>query len=103
MANTGRKATPNTYVFKFENGADVLYSKDKASLAEYVVDNIVINEKDGNWETLDINKVLDDIEEIARQEWGWEAIGYEMAEKENKIITTNFYHSNFITILERIW
>lgn len=56
------------YVFRHENGTDILYGKDKISLAKYIVDNIVINEKEGEWETLDINQVLDDIEEIARQE-----------------------------------
>lgn len=52
------------YIFKFENGVDVIYGKDKKTLAEYIVDNIVINEKEGDWEKLDINQVLDDIEEI---------------------------------------
>lgn len=52
------------YVFRHENGTDTIYGKDKKSLAEYVVDNIVVNEKEGDWETLDINQVLNDIEEV---------------------------------------
>lgn len=52
------------YVFKHENGADIIYGKDKAALAEYIVDNIVVNEKEGDWETLDFNEVLNDIEKI---------------------------------------
>lgn len=55
------------YVFRHENGTDIIYGKGKKSLAEYIVDNIVVNEKEGNWETLDINQVLDDIEEIEKK------------------------------------
>lgn len=55
------------YVFRHGNGTDVIYGKDKKSLAEYIVDNIVINEKEGDWEKLDINQVLDDIEEIEKK------------------------------------
>jgi len=51
-------------------------------------------------------KTIKIVEKIKKTEksppQGWEAIGYEIAEKENKIITTSFNHSNFITILERI-
>lgn len=52
------------YIFKFENGIDVIYGKDKKALADYIVDNIVVNEKEGDWETLDINQVLNNIEEV---------------------------------------
>lgn len=51
-------------------------------------------------------KTIKIVEKIKKAEknppQGWETIGYEMTEKENKIITTSFHHSNFITILERI-
>lgn len=52
------------YIFKFENGIDIIYGKDKKALADYIVDNIVVNEKEGDWETLDINQVLNNIEEV---------------------------------------